>query len=514
MKSKNSKGIDNISTKIIKNIKNEIALPITNLVNKMINDGLFPDKLKIAKIIPIYKKNDLHLFENYRPISILPSFSKIFEKILYNQMFNYFTNSDLFYKSQYGFRSLHSTEYAALELIERIIADMDQNLQPMTIFMDFSKAFDTLNHKILLHKLKHYGFSEKSIQLITSYLGDRFQYVNFKDASSEYLKIECGVPQGSILGPFFFIVYINDITTATKLFTPLIYADDTTLFTSLQSYNSENIVTLNQELKIIVNWLKSNKLSLNTQKTKAMHFHMPPKKVIHPLLYLDETEIEFVKEFNFLGLTLDDNLKWTHHIDSVSKKISKTLGIMTKLKDTIPTAALLNIYNALLLPYINYCLIIWGYKSERLFKLQKRAVRTITKSKYNAHTEGLFKALRLLKINDLCKLQDLKFCHKLINNKLPLYFLKNLQSKPNEYICHAYNLRKTNEIRLPAVKHEFAKHSINYRYPATLNSTSINIKEKFTTHSLNGLKFYFKRMTVDSYNYECDIPNCYVCQTL
>ena len=176
----------------------------------MLETGVFPDKLKVAKVIPLFKKGDPTLLTNYRPISLLLSLSKIFEKVIYQQLYAYFENSNLFFKGQYGFRKGHSTEMASLELVDRILSFMDNGDTPIGIFLDLSKAFDTLNHNILLHKLKHYVLSKNSTGLIKNYLENRTQYVNFDNVDSDHQKISTGVPQGSILGPLLFLIYVND----------------------------------------------------------------------------------------------------------------------------------------------------------------------------------------------------------------------------------------------------------------------------------------------------------------
>ena len=511
LKPKARKGADNISNKILKYIKYEIASILSKFMNMIFEQGIFPDILKIAKVIPIHKKNDNHCFENYRPISILPSVSKVFERIIHDQIYQYFTTSKLFYTSQYGFRTLHSTEFATLELLDRIILYMDKNKQPINIYMDLSKAFDTLDHTILLKKLKHYGIRDKSLDLLTSYLNNRIQYVNYGDIFSYHSIIKCGVPQGSILGPLLFIIYVNDIVNATQKFKPLLYADDTTLFTNINSDFTNDPEILNNELQSISDWLKVNKLSLNVEKTKAILFHTPQKKIQHPELFINGIKIEFVDRFNFLGIVIDKHLKWTHHIEAISKKISRTLGIMTKIKQQLPLNALLNIYNALILPHLNYGLMIWGWKSKKLTSLQKRAVRIITKSHYRAHTTELFRKLNMLKIKDLCALQDYKFCFKFENSLLPHYFTnemkKNLENKTHRYVT-----RHINNIKLPAVRHEFARHSISYTCPKTLNNMPSIFKEIINTHSFHGFKLYVKNKTVEAYIDDCNIPNCYSCQ--
>ena len=228
-----------------------------------------------------------------------------------------------------------------------------------------------------------------------------------------------------------------------------------------------------------------------------------------PNIYIDDNKIDFVKEFNFLGIILDCNLKWKLHINHISKKISKTLGILVKLKNIVPTDALINIYNALILSYLNYGTIVWGWQSKNLFKLQKKAVRIITHSKYNAHTNILFKKLNLLKMQDICALQDYKFCYRFMNGSIPDYFLYLL---PNNNF-HNYNTRHLTDLRLPAVRHEFARNGIKYRFPLTLNNMPDCIKDKIITHSYFGFKYYIKRKTIDSYDTICRIPVCYVCRS-
>lgn len=425
-------------------------------------------------------------------------------------MFDHFTHIKAFYKSQYGFRKYHSTEFATLELVDRITSIMDNNKLPINVYLDLSKAFDTLDHQILLHKLKYYGITGNSLNLLQNYLSNRSQQVEFNNIISDPLVLKCGVPQGSILGPLLFIVYINDISQASNYFYPILYADDTTLCATLNSsWNSIDITILNNELSAVNTWLKLNKLSLNVLKTKAMVFHTAQRHVNYPDLFIDGHKIEFVSDFNFLGIVLNENLKWKSHIDMISNKISKTLGIMKKLKNTLPESALLNIYNALVLSYLNYGIIVWGIQTSKLFKLQKMALRIIGKSKFNAHTSPLFKKFRLLKIADLSALHDLKFCYKFENGTLPEYFLFDM---PQLYVhSHHHQTRGQHNIRLPAVSHEFAKNSISYKFPKTFNNMDPLIKSKIYTHSFEGFRNYVKNKFIDGYPVTCLSPNCYIC---
>ena len=331
LKQKLSCGHGGISSRLLKASKTVVCKPLTLIINQTLTSGIFPDTLKIAKIIPLFKKGDKTLLENYRPISILPAISKIFERIMFNQIHNHFSMHNLFHSGQYGFRANHSTQFAALELIDRIT----QGNMPITIFMDLSKAFDTLNHDILIYKLKSYGLSEAALKLMQSYLTNRKQYVEINNTQSTKNDITVGVPQGSILGPLLFIIYINDIIHSSTVFRFIIFADDTTLYTTLNTQEDINDI-LNDELLKINNWLKVNKLSLNVAKTKAMLFHMPQKRILNLRLKIAGSNIEFIENFNFLGITINKHLNWTKHMDILSVKIAKTVGILNTLKHVLP----------------------------------------------------------------------------------------------------------------------------------------------------------------------------------
>ena len=207
----NSCGYDNLSRKIIKALKYSLKKPLTFIINQILNTSVFTSQLKIAKVIPIwkFKKDDNKIFNNYRPFSLLPALSKVVEKVICSQINNVFITNNLFYDSHYAFRPGHSTEYAAIEITDRIITAMDKNIIPLNIYLNLSKAFDTLDHAIVLDKLSHYWIQGNPLKLISSYLENRQQFVEFRNTKSSILQISTGVPQGSILGPLLFVIYIN-----------------------------------------------------------------------------------------------------------------------------------------------------------------------------------------------------------------------------------------------------------------------------------------------------------------
>ncbi len=313
----------------------------------MINTGIFPDKLKIAKIIPFLKKDDESQLTNYRPIYLLPTMSKIFERVIFKQLYKLLLDNKLLYDSQYGFREGHSTEYATLEFVDRTTLEMDKMNTPISIFLDLSKTFDTFDHQKDIKKLEYYGLNELSIKLMESYLSNSKQYVEIDDSVSEMLDLTTGLPQGSILGPLLFIICMNDIAYASKMFDFIIYADDTTLSTIIEIVvRSTTDLTiseiLNNELSMVNNWLKVNKLSLNINKSKYMIF----------------------------GLTVDEHLDWKCHIIKLSNKISQCVGILNRLKCFLPIQTKVLIYDSLVLSHLKFGILLCGFKWDKLFKLQ------------------------------------------------------------------------------------------------------------------------------------------------
>ena len=278
LKPKSSTGHDNISSIILKKIAAYIVPTLVLIVNQSLLTGIFPNQLKIAKVLPLYKKDSPHILDNYRPISLLPVISKIFEKVAFIQLYDYMVKNKLLYVSQYGFRQEHSTELASLEFTDRIMHHLDEKKIPITIFLDLSKAFDTLDHSILIDKLQYYGVRNSALNWFNSYLSNRVQYVDYNGTISSKLPLSTGVPQGSILGPLMFIIYMNDIYKVSDKFHSILYADDTTLESPLctfdisavnnrNKYNVDDLSkNINHELNLVYEWLCLNKLSLNIKK--------------------------------------------------------------------------------------------------------------------------------------------------------------------------------------------------------------------------------------------------------
>ena len=273
-KSKKSKDHDDIDMCLVKKIIPYLVIPLEHIFNISLQTGVFPDCMKIARVIPLFKNGNINDFTNYRPISLLSQFSKILEKIFHNRMMSFIEEKNILYESQYGFRKNMSTSLAILELVENITSSIDGCKSTVGIFIDLKKAFDTVNHDILVKKLVHYGIRGVANKWICSYLSNRSQYVCINDTSSECMKVtcdRCGVPQGSILGPALFILYINDMCNVSMLMKSIVFADDTNFF-----YSGDNLSqvceTVSTELDKLHSWFQVNKLSLNISKTNFMIF--------------------------------------------------------------------------------------------------------------------------------------------------------------------------------------------------------------------------------------------------
>ena len=508
LENKSSSGHDGISNKLLKLLKIELSKSLTLIINQMITTGIFPDSFKISKITPLFKKGDVSMLSNYRPISLLPTISKIFERILYNQLYDYFNSNNLLAEEQYGFRTNHSTEYAAVKLVDNVSKEMELGNTPTALYIDLSKAFDTLSFDILLYKLNYYGIKDNAFKLLKNYLTNRRQYVVYNSQNSETLDISTGVPQGSILGPLFFSICINDLITVSNKLKFIMYADDTTIYFNLEDFDPYNFERdINNELEKITLWLKMNKLSLNVQKTKLMIFHRRQKQINELNISINGTDIERVESFNFLGLHIHESLSWRTHTDIVKNKISKVVGILYRLNNIFPKYILQTLYNSLIMSYINYGLLLWGVESHRIEPLQKKAIRLITNSNYSAHTTPLFIELGLLKVQDMFKLKLLKFYYKLSYDLLPSYF---------QTYRHVIEREPTRDLRQhcihpPLIRRVYAECSPLIQLIKLINILNADkydtILEKIISksHTYHGFSFKVTTICLNAYDPICRI---------
>ena len=493
---KKSSGYDGFNSFILKKIILSIVDPLVHIFNLSLSNGQVPDSMKIAKVIPLFKKGDKLDIKNYRPISLLSSFSKVLEKIIYIRTISFFKFYDILSNTQFGFREKHSTIHALLSFIDKAAHSFDRSSHMIGIFLDFAKAFDTINHDILLYKLSHYGVRGKALEWFRSYLSIRKQYVFLNNHSSEFCNINCGVPQGSILGPLLFIIYINDFCRSSDILSFIHFADDTNLFFS---HHDPLVLAeiVNFELIKVLQWIRANKLSLNLQKTKYMLF----SKSIESLpinISFEDYPLECVSSIKFLGVTVDDKLSWKNHIENICNKISRNIGVINKLKTCLPLKSLLMLYSSLILPYLNYALMAWGnaHRSilDKLLLLQKKVVRIICNSAPRSHADPLFFDNKLLKINDLYLFQLGQFMYNYNRNLLPSTF-NDMFMKNQSF--HNYPTRHSGEFHLPRLRTLSAQNTFFYEGPKFWNSLKDEIKD---SPSLNSFKNKLKLFLLQQYS--------------
>ena len=351
---KKSPGYDGFSVKVIRNVANEISEPLSHIFNLTFISGNIPDDLKKALITPVFKANENNEFKNYRPIYVLTGFSKLLEKVMHKRFIKFIEKSRILTQHQYGFGENRSTELAIIELTNRIAKAIDNVEFTIGIFLGLSKAFDTINHKILIRKLEHHGIREVTQLWFQNYLTNRRQIVKYNQIRSKEMLMQTGVPQKSILGPILFLLYINDIENCSKLLSFVLFADDTNIF-----YSSNCLKTINEVIQTEINkvseWLNVNKLSLNITKTKFILFRSSNKKPKYDVkITINDKNIERVKNTNFLGIIIDECLTWNEHIAQVAKKIIRGSGIIARIRHFVNRNAAKLIYYALAYPYLIY----------------------------------------------------------------------------------------------------------------------------------------------------------------
>ena len=477
-----------IETRFIKLANPVISTFLSNLFNVCLNTGVYPDSLKIAEVIPIFKKGCSTQTTNYRPISLLCQFNKIFEKLLHTRIYSYLIRYNLLNDRQFGFRKNSSTTLAISKIHNDLLHNIDQGLYSCSLFLDLSKAFDSVDHAILIKKLEcMYGFRGIALELMKSYFNNRYQYTKISKSKSTLRKIKCGVPQGSSLGPLLFILYINDLPLASEFSTTL-FADDTYL-----TLSHNNLFELEKKVNIqmhhIDNWMCQNKLSLNYSKTTYLLFnkHLPSAVNTNFKVLINNIQIDRNKVVKYLGVHIDENLNWSAHIKELSLQLAKCCSLLYQLREYVTTETLHMLYYSFAYSRIQYGITIWGTASQnQVHEIEVRLnniIRTITCSKKFAHVTKLYKKLNFLKIKDVYKLELAKFMHKLFSNKLPEMFQNSFTKIGN---IHNYETRNniTANYFLPRASKKTGHKKLQYRGVKLWNEIDVNLK-KLPLHTFN-----------------------------
>ena len=477
-----------IPIKLIKIAAEPLAVPFTSIYNESIKTGIVPDIFKLSRVTPIYKSGEQTDPNNYRPISTLSPFTKVFEKIIYAQLNSFCTKNSILYKYQFGFRKGHSTEQAILEITDHIKANIENKLITCGLFLDFSKAFDTVNHDILIEKLNKYGIRGIAQQWFSSYLNNRKQFVTMNGIDSSPLLVKCGVPQGSTLGPLLFLLYINDMPNASSKLLFRIFADDTNIFFAA---DNEKLVesTMNEELKLVYRYCAVNKLSINMKKTNYM---IISNKKLKPTVHIKD--IEYKSIIKYLGIYLDDKLNWNMQIKHVNNKIAKNIGIIYKLRNYFKLRMLRQLYYNLIFPYITYGLLSWGntYKSKltKIYTKQNKAIRTIFFAKSRENADIYYNILDILNLENVFKLKSACLIYRICNSPsdLPEAFSNYVVQASHK---HQYNTRfaSQNNLYRPKIRTNFGKHTFRYSASIIWETIPLNIKQ---SNSISSFKKIYK----------------------
>ena len=437
-----ARGHDDISIRMIKMCDKSILKPLILLFENSTKSSYYPDIWKKSKIVPVHKKNDQQLVTNYRPISLLPIFGKIFEKIIFNRIYNFLSEKNLLNHNQSGFRPSDSCVNQLLSITHEIFQAFDCNptLEVRSVFLDISNAFDKVWHEGLLYKLKSMGISGELHKLLENYLSGRLQRVVLNGQTSSWRPVMAGVPQGPILGPRLFLIYINDLPNGLKSNAKL-FADDTSLFTIVKEKNESTNVP-NNDLSLISKWAYDWKMLFNPDPKKPAQeviFSRKKQSQSHPTISLNNIHVERASYQRHLGIILDEKLNFKQHVDNVILKVDKGISVIKKLRHSLPIKSLITIYEAFLRPLIDYGDIIYDQAQnesfcEKLESVQYKAALAITGAIQGTSREKIYKELGLESLKNRRWYKRLYCVFKIMNEEAPEY-LTNILPKCQQTIA-------------------------------------------------------------------------------
>ena len=471
-------GLDGINTRLLKDASDVVAGPITNIMNASLKTGIVPSMWKHAKVTPIYKGDSPQHPSNYRPISVLPACMKIFERAVQQQLLAYFKTNGILCDEQSGFRERHSTTTATTHITDYLLQNMDDGYLTGAIYLDLKKAFDTVDTDTLLFKLKCIGIKGSEITWFNNYLNERKQQVKFQSHLSSSLDINCGVPQGSILGPLLFIFFVNDFKNCLVKCKVHLYADDTILlFKSTSATEIKN--NLEHDLLSASEWFYKNKLHLNISKCKFMLFGTSKRlaKTQTPDVYIGNEKLEHVNHYKYLGVWLDSTLNWKTHLHKMQSKIKQRLGMLRRVRHCIDASTTLLLYNSIILPLLDYCDTVYGNCNIadiiKLQILQNRAGKIILEVPYDTRTQKVLTDLNWFYMTERLFYHRCILMFKCLNGLAPAYL-----SDVFSFNSHAYNTRSATRrnLRLPKCKSMTGQKAFHYLGAKLWNTLSIDTR--------------------------------------
>lgn len=477
-----SVGTDMLDSKVLRLAADHISGPICHIFNKCLMHGIYPTIWKEGKIIPLPKDGRLAFTgQNCRPITILPVLSKLMEKIVYLQIQQYFDCNGLYTKFQHAYRHNHSTCSALTHMTDDWLKAMDNSKMTGAVLLDFSAAFDVIDHSLLTGKLECYGFKPNAISFIRSYLSCRTQKVYYNGSWSNSKDLECGVPQGSCLGPLLYSIFTNDLPSVLHKASVQMYADDSTLYYAANS-STELDKVLSSELDMVFDWIQQNKLVLNISKTKSIILGSSHKLSSRPTLRLNLSGelIEQVDKVKLLGLRIDSQLSWSEHIDTVIKKMGNGISMVRKCLPYVNENILGQVVKSLILSHLDYCSPVWSSASKSLLNklqiAQNRAARLVLHCPIRANTENMHRKLSWLKVEKRLSLNTVIFFSNTVYSTKP-EFLHNQIIRCSQIHSYSTRLADVGQITLPCPKSNALKKTVIYRAIKLWNSCPLHIRQ-------------------------------------